>query len=338
VISLIATVFNDKKGLELFFERMKFQTKKPDEIVLVDAGSRDGTWELMLQMQENFILPVRVFQEVKCKPSTGRNIAVTKSLGTIIAVTDIGCDWSDHWFEELVKPFSIEPSTEAVMGQWEVRTSDLEDDWSRADFILNNGYPFKATPQSHAANRSIAYTKEFYQRLGGLPEDLTFACDDMVLALLIQAHGKNIKAAPHAVCYWFRPTGYKALVKEAYRNFLGAGEAGIWKKHMVFTTLRLWAELLFLPVVLFFYFFGFNGIALVTSVLGAILLFQKIFKIMSRSNNVMRTYQMPKISFFKILYLDYILKIKAFNGYIKGYRNGGVACFNTRNLLSNAGY
>ena len=45
--SLIATVYNDVEGTRKFVRSMNEQTRKPDDIVILDAGSKDGTWEVL---------------------------------------------------------------------------------------------------------------------------------------------------------------------------------------------------------------------------------------------------------------------------------------------------
>jgi glycosyltransferase involved in cell wall biosynthesis len=42
-ITFIATVFNEEASIVQLLESLKKQTKKADEIIIVDAGSRDGT-------------------------------------------------------------------------------------------------------------------------------------------------------------------------------------------------------------------------------------------------------------------------------------------------------
>ncbi len=49
MISLVTTVYNDREGVKAFFESMSAQSLLPDEIVMTDAGSSDGTWELILK-------------------------------------------------------------------------------------------------------------------------------------------------------------------------------------------------------------------------------------------------------------------------------------------------
>ena len=42
-ISLIVTIFNEAQNIELLISSMMMQTRKPDEVVIVDGGSQDNT-------------------------------------------------------------------------------------------------------------------------------------------------------------------------------------------------------------------------------------------------------------------------------------------------------
>lgn len=42
-VSFITTVFNEEKTIGSFLESLFKQTKLPDEVIIVDAGSTDGT-------------------------------------------------------------------------------------------------------------------------------------------------------------------------------------------------------------------------------------------------------------------------------------------------------
>jgi len=115
-ISLIATVYNDIEGTRLFLRKMEQQTRRPDEIVICDAGSKDGTWDLLTSYEKNGSIPLRAMVEPRCRPARGRNLAVAVASHDVLAVTDVGCDWDDQWLEELAAPFESTPGLEAVMG------------------------------------------------------------------------------------------------------------------------------------------------------------------------------------------------------------------------------
>jgi glycosyltransferase involved in cell wall biosynthesis len=76
-ISIVTTVLNDRKGCADFFEQMKLQTLLPSEIVIVDGGSKDGTWEYIEEKAaRSGAIPFQVFQDVGCNVARGRDIAI----------------------------------------------------------------------------------------------------------------------------------------------------------------------------------------------------------------------------------------------------------------------
>jgi len=335
-VTLIATVFRDLEGTKLFLERMEQQTRRPDEIVVCDAGSKDGTWELLTEYSRTGAIPLVALQELRCRPARGRNLAIAAAKHNILAVTDIGCDWDPEWFEELVAPFETNPELEAVMGSWRVRWEDQETPWARADYALQGGLELRAGPGSHAANRAIAYRKDFYLRVGGLPEDLSFAADDMTLALLIQKLGKRLGAAPEPRCYWFRPQTLRSLLNEARRNFRGNGEAGMGLRYFVLVGGRLVLEAMGLLFALIGAIAGFPE-----ALIAAALLFSfgslalrcvRWYGTVSRFRSLGRD-----VSFFHLAYLDYATRWYALSGYARGLAHGSQHCAPCRGRLRSAG-
>jgi glycosyltransferase involved in cell wall biosynthesis len=44
-LSIIVPVLNEITGIELFVAHLKSQWRNPQELIFVDGGSTDGTWE-----------------------------------------------------------------------------------------------------------------------------------------------------------------------------------------------------------------------------------------------------------------------------------------------------
>ena len=84
MITLVSTIYNDRSGLEKFFQDMSRQTRLPDEIVIVDAGSKDGTWELMQAEASRIDRPwkMKAIQEIRCNVP-GEGIWLLKLLKAI---------------------------------------------------------------------------------------------------------------------------------------------------------------------------------------------------------------------------------------------------------------
>ncbi len=182
MISLITTVLNEKNNIAEWLTSFVNQSKKPDEIIIVDGGSTDGTWEwLQEQARNNTVL--RIFQE-KGNIAHGRNVAIAHARGSYIVVADAGCTYSVAWFEKITTPL-VELEAEFVTTAF--------NPW------FKKGDPFKVyliaaatIPAKHEfgndwlpSSRSVAFKKTVWEKAGGYPEWLPI-CEDIVFDLNIQ--------------------------------------------------------------------------------------------------------------------------------------------------------
>ena len=97
-ISLITTVKNEAGSADALIQAIRHQTRRPDEWVVVDGGSTDGTVEKFRREPSCKVL------ELNCNIADGRNQALAASSGDIVAITDAGCRPTPSWLERLVAP------------------------------------------------------------------------------------------------------------------------------------------------------------------------------------------------------------------------------------------
>jgi glycosyltransferase involved in cell wall biosynthesis len=331
MISLVTTVLNDQQGCAAFFTQMEAQTYLPDEIVIVDGGSKDGTWEFLLNYKPNQPYSLQVTQEIGCNVARGRNLAIAQAQHEIIVSTDIGCAWEPQWLEELARPLLEDSQLEAVMGSWQVRWEDLKSDWAKIEYALLDGPKFIATPKSHASSRAIAYRKSLWGKIGGYPEDLTLAGDDMVFALLLHQTTDRVTCAPIPRCYWERPATLKSFCKETRRNFRGGGEAGIWLKYGILVGGRLLCEALLLLISLWLLFTSplwVAAIFLSSFLIIAGLRFMRLVLAIGRFNAYGNSDGGVRIVFF-----EYLIKFWSVVGYWEGFLSGLKHCQECRERL-----
>ena len=82
-VSVAATVLNESQDIDALVTSLMQQTLAPAEVVIVDGGSTDGTWERLLAAKNNYanLVPIRD-ESCNLKRSSGpiargRNVAIS---------------------------------------------------------------------------------------------------------------------------------------------------------------------------------------------------------------------------------------------------------------------
>lgn len=235
-VSVIATVYNEAASIRRLLDSLALQTRRPDEVVFCDGGSTDGTPELIEQYARNHpaSLPnLRVIVAPGANISRGRNLAIAAAAGPLIAATDAGVWLEPEWLANLLAPWQStqgEPPIAAagffvpdVQGVFQ--TAMAATVLPLADEID----PTRFLPSS----RSVAFTKDAWERAGGYPEWLDY-CEDLIFDFAINAQRpQQLTAfawAPGARAH-FRPrTSLRSFWTQYYRYARGDGKAGLWRK------------------------------------------------------------------------------------------------------------
>ena len=103
--SIALATYNGEKFLPRQLETLATQTRLPDELVVCDDGSTDGTLEILRQFAETAPFPVRIFQNLK-NLGPGRNFR--KAFSMCSGDVTFFCDQDDVWFpEKLEKALAV---------------------------------------------------------------------------------------------------------------------------------------------------------------------------------------------------------------------------------------
>jgi len=111
-VSVIVPVLNEREAVGPLVEALLGQTFAPDEIVIADGGSDDGTRELLEELSDRH--PRLRVVDGPGGIAGNRNAAIRAASGEVIACTDAGCLPDPGWLEALVRPF--EAGAEWVAG------------------------------------------------------------------------------------------------------------------------------------------------------------------------------------------------------------------------------
>lgn len=224
-ISVIATVLNERDSVRRLLESFETQTLPPDEIVIVDGGSTDGTLDVLRAWPGR--LPLRVISAPGANISAGRNRAIAEASGELIAATDAGVVLAPDWLEAITAPLRENPALTVCGGFFEADAHTVFEAALGAATLPLAGEvrPAAFLPSS----RSIAFRKAAWQAVGGYPEWLDY-CEDLIFDLRLRAAGPPFAFAPRAIVRFRpRPTLRKFYL-QYYRYARGDGKADLWRK------------------------------------------------------------------------------------------------------------
>jgi glycosyltransferase involved in cell wall biosynthesis len=237
-VTVILTVLNEAKSLTALFDTLAAQTRQPDEVVVVDGGSSDGTLALLRAEQARRRLPLVILERPGTNISEGRNAAIAAAQGDIIAVTDAGVRLATQWLELLVAALErtvvgVTPGQEPVVaaGFFRPDPHTLFEVAMGATVLpeLWDVEPDRFLPSS----RSIAFRKSAAEAVGGYPEWLDY-CEDLVFDLRLRRRFGPFEFEPRALVY-FRPRGnLRSFFRQYYRYARGDGKADLWRlRHLI---------------------------------------------------------------------------------------------------------
>jgi glycosyltransferase involved in cell wall biosynthesis len=229
-VSVIATVLNEKNAIERLLKSLDGQSRRPDEVVIADGGSTDGTLSILESWVSSGLLPLRVLETPGANISEGRNAAISSASGDLIASTDAGVRLEDDWLEKLVAPFEDDSAgqTVVIVSGWFVpEPQTLFEAAMGATVLPELG---DVDPESFLpSSRSVAFRKAAWEASGGYPEWLDY-CEDLIFDLRLRALYGSFAFAPDAVVH-FRPRGtLKAFFKQYYQYARGDGKADLWRR------------------------------------------------------------------------------------------------------------
>ncbi|HUE75732.1 MAG TPA: glycosyltransferase [Chloroflexota bacterium] len=231
-VSVIATVLNEEGSIDALLRSLMAQTRPPDEIVIADGGSHDGTVAAIVAAQ-GAGAPIRLIELPGANISMGRNAAILAASGDIIACTDAGVRLEPTWLHEIVAPF-CDPgnaNVDVVSGFFNPDPRTIFEAAMGATVLpdVSDVDPEKFLPSS----RSVAFRKRAWQSVGGYPEWLDY-CEDVVFDLALREAGCRFVFNPSARVH-FRPRGsLRSFFKQYFQYARGDGKANLWpRRHLI---------------------------------------------------------------------------------------------------------
>lgn len=303
-ISIIVTVFNEEKTIENFLGSIKKQTLKPNEVIIVDGGSSDFTYEKILKYKKNNKLNIRLLQK-KGNRSVGRNFAIKNSKNQVIAITDAGCVLDKNWLKNISEPFK-DKSVDVVAGYYKGKPKNIFEK-SILPYVLV--MPDKTSSKFLPATRSIAIRKKYFQKVGKFNEKLNHN-EDYEFAKRLEKNNANIFFQKTAFVFWEPVQNLKKAFRMFYRFAMGDVESKILRPKVTLIFLRY-----FYFIYLIFIFGIYKNLYSALLIFGSfgIYVIWTIWKNYKYVNNVNAFFYLPVIQFIS----DIAVMSGSFSGLLK---------------------
>lgn len=209
-VSLVVAVRDEAGTIGRTLDDLLAQSRRPDEVVFVDAGSRDGTAGLIAAHALGRALPVRVVDAGAAYPGRARNLGVAASTGGWVAFTDAGVRLSPSWLASLTGAAAADPAADAIAGDWDL---DAASPLQRCLALLDASRESLARDALRPPSLiSLLVRRDAVDRAGPFREDLRSAEDRLFLMRLSSA--ARVMRAPGRHARWQPP----ATVRAAWRR------------------------------------------------------------------------------------------------------------------------
>jgi len=235
-VSIVATVLNESQDIGRMVASLLAQEPPAAELVIVDGGSSDGTWEWLVSAQGSGASATRLIAirdescSLKHSPgpvSRGRNVAIAAAKSEVIATADAGCTYAPNWLANLTS-LLVEGQARYALGGARLDPSDHTLwDVASAPFFSIKLAPTEPTKSCTA--RSMAFTRELWREIGGFPEEVLVG-EDTLFDLEARRRARPY-FAPNAKAIYRPRNTFRSAARQLARYAISDGQAGVrWSR------------------------------------------------------------------------------------------------------------
>jgi len=224
MISVIVPAFNAKSTIgECVKAVLKQKTQEEFELIIVDDGSTDKTFEMAKKFRK-----AKIYVKKHSGPAAARNSGARKAKGEIILFTDSDCIPAENWIEEMAKPFK-EKKVVAAQGAYKTKQKSLVARFVQQEIEDRYNKMKKSEEIDWVGTYSAAYRKKTFFEVKGFDEGFPIASgEDIDLSFKLSKKGR-IEFNPKAIVYHKHPSSLLNYFKTKF--FRGYWRVPLYQKH-----------------------------------------------------------------------------------------------------------
>lgn len=228
-VAVVIPARDEAATIERLLDSLLAQSRLPDEIVVVDAGSADDTAKIVAGYS-NGHATVRLVRSGPSNPGSARNRGIESTAAEWIAFTDAGIRVEPEWLERLLAVAGSEPGVDVVYGSYEPELGSYFEECAGLAYLP------APTPRGGGMIRgpslaSSLFRRRVWEEVGGFPAHR--AAEDLIFMEAAERIGARIAFAPGAVVHWQIPSGWRSTLRRFTlysKHNLIAGRGRYWHR------------------------------------------------------------------------------------------------------------
>jgi glycosyltransferase involved in cell wall biosynthesis len=220
-ISVVIPVRNEAATLDELAAAIRAQTRPPDEVIIVDGGSDDGTRERVRAIARADGR-WRLVSAGPATPGRGRNVGARSATHEWLAFTDAGAWPEPSWLDALVRAADRDADAAAVYGNYEPITDTFFTRCAALAYVPGK-QPRPGGAVRGPSTASMLVRRDVWDAVGGFA-DLR-AGEDLLFFDAVRDAGHTVAWAPDATVHWrIQPT--LAATFQRFRTYSRANVEG----------------------------------------------------------------------------------------------------------------
>ncbi|MFH1641568.1 MAG: glycosyltransferase [Nanoarchaeota archaeon] len=206
-LSVIIPTRNRAKMLKNCLNSLVRQTKKSDEVLIIDNNSNDNTKDIVLSFKKK--LPIKYLFEPRIGIPIARNTGIKNAHYDIIAFIDDDCSADKNWIKNMFCIYIKKPEILVVQGKTYSK--------SKKDFYSKSIEYLMDSPNHQSIDtKNLSFRKDILNNHKSIFDENFPVCEDMDLYLNIKKRGIKVLKTQQIIAYHHRKLDFVSFSKQQF--------------------------------------------------------------------------------------------------------------------------